>query len=426
VRLVLERERVGTPAQTYTPPTFEFPDWEDFYPGDYGGSGEFELPDFWLGAGANAIAAIGADGYLYLTADFTADPPTWERVNLATLGLSGVPVQFVVDAFSPGYLGTGTAINGWIATNQGIYRIADIFGSVAISLQYSYGYTVYNSGKDWQNAIGLDASFGRQNHVVCVIPQQASCYGASKAIYTVDGVNWSAVNITTYYSSGDYTLAANSVYVSPRTAGLVYAVSLYDTDNRYAATYVSTNYGATWSRVTAQAPRKPYLTQLYFRGTTALHVPYDSNANEDDVYYCRHLTADNLDQGKVYRLRAGVHTDITPSVDGGSWVAARSRWGLMTAPTDRNYLAAVLSKTFTSAVFTSTNGGDSWSQRQTSTNYRRVAIAGDNKNVLYLWGVDGHIGYSADFGATIVSKRGNIGTFSPAAGELIGICGGPT
>ncbi len=72
-------------------------------------------------------------------------------------------------------------------------------------------------------------------------------------------------------------------------------------------------------------------------------------------------------------------------------------------------------------VFVTEDAGTTWTACLSSSDYRRAALAGDNPDVIYLWGVNGAIGYSQDFGETIDDRTGNIGDFSP--GELIGIAG---
>jgi len=421
VSLTLQRERVGTPAATFVPPTGEFEQFEDLYPGDY----EITYPDlgeFWLQANAGSIAAIGMDSYRYLAIDFDVSP-VWTRTFL---NLLGTPVAFVVDPFSPGYIGGGSAINGWLATTRGIYRLADIFGaSPGFALQYDYGYEISNPSKDSRSAIGIDASFGTPNHVVAIISQRSDALGPGKAVYTVDGINWTAVNLPGGIS-GEMSTGAYGIYVSPRTPGLVYTTNL-DTDGYTAHNYISTNYGQTWARMYSHGPRHPYMQYLNLRGSVCIHVPYDNNPDEDDLYYVRHDTIHNLDLQKVRRIVDGVDTDITPSYLGrNSWGPGRTRWGLMTAPLDRTRLAMCATTVFEDFyLFTSKDGGTSWSVYG-PTSARMVAIAGDDPDALYLWGANGYIAYSPDFGVTIQSKTGNMGSFDPAPGEIIGICGGPT
>ncbi len=394
-------------------------EWTIDYNDPYPFTPDFFWPD--LEAGLNNLAGFNQDGYLYRTANFQSTPPTWTRINL---GLTGTIINFVVDAFSPGYLGTGTDINGWIQTNQKIYRITDIFGLATCVEQYSYGYTINNPGKYWWNAMGIDASFGTQNHVVALISQRGDAYGPFKAVYTTNGVTWNAVNLPGG-TSASMSIGSCAVYVSPLTAGLVYATDL-DTNGLTAHNYVSTDYGASWSKVLVHGPHSPLMSRLRYRGSNALCVPYNDNLDEADVYYARHNTGGNCDSGNLYRVRSGVETNITPNYGGSSaWVTRENRWGLVSAPTNRNYIAGVFMKVFGPAtLFTSPDEGDNWTFR-TSGSCRRVAISGNDPETLYIWGAAGYIFYSVDFGTTLINKVGNIGGMtSPTPGEFIGICGG--
>ena len=73
---------------------------------------------------------------------------------------------------------------------------------------------------------------------------------------------------------------------------------------------------------------------------------------------------------------------------------------------------------------TSIDGGDTWS---TVKDYglllaKRVAIAGDNKQALYIFG-SSTMEYSGNFGTTIDSRWGNLSDLG-SPGEFIGVAGG--
>ncbi|GIV82094.1 MAG: hypothetical protein KatS3mg051_1448 [Anaerolineae bacterium] len=422
VTLVLERERVGTPAATHVPPTGEFEDWEDFYPEDYGIT-EPEVGEFWLLAGADSIAAFCTDSYLYRTADFMELSPVWERVYLNVVGQI---LLFVVDAFSPGYVGGGSQINGWFATTQGIYRITDIFGaSPGLTLCYTFGYTLNPSGEDVLQSVAGDASFGVQNHVVFIIPQYDHTYGPAKALYTRDGLNFTAVNLPGG-TSGSMTLCKPGLYVSSKTPGLVYAAAPGDADGRLAKFFISTNYGATWQESTFDGPRHPKPNNLLYNGSRALHVPYDGNDDERDIIYSR----DDGGGLTLYRRTGGSEADITPPLWGK---ACLTRWGCVTAPLDRTRLAFVGMESWNGKLYLSQNGGDSWvEQEAVRWNVSQVAIAGDNPNILYAWGSnwDLVLGFRPRIwyydGTQWIDKRGNIESLGSGNRRLIGICGGPT
>ena len=108
----------------------------------------------------------------------------------------------------------------------------------------------------------------------------------------------------------------------------------------------------------------------------------------------------------------------------------RTRWGIVSSFQNRNYMAMCGQGGLTSdpyGLYTSTDAGSNWTLRQLPSGYKRVAIAGDTNDVLYLWGDHRAIGYSPDFGATLQSKSGNLSDFigpTDTGNEFIGICGG--
>ena len=55
--------------------------------------------------------------------------------------------------------------------------------------------------------------------------------------------------------------------------------------------------------------------------------------------------------------------------------------------------------------------------------YLSVRCAGDDEDVFYVFGPYGKIAYSADFGATLQDKRGNLGDFS-GINRFVNLCGG--
>jgi hypothetical protein len=79
----------------------------------------------------------------------------------------------------------------------------------------------------------------------------------------------------------------------------------------------------------------------------------------------------------------------------------------------------------TNVLKTSTDGGATWSTIAsyavvTIQSTEHIAIAGNNKNVLYIFGST--MQYSDNFGATLDDRSGNLAGFGP--GSFIGIAGG--
>ena len=420
----LPGEIVPIPESDVLPDEWDYPD--DWYPGDW--DTETEPGQFWIDGETNVIAMFGIQGYLYRTWNFLSDSPTWSSYFL---NLAGHILCFVVDAFSPGYMGAGSQINGWLATSQAIYKITDIFGTTpTITLCYSYGYTLNydNNPVLTSYGVGMDASFGTPNHVVVAIPASSNGYGRVRVLYTRDGTNFTPT-LPPWTETGEYTRVYPGVYVSPRTAGLVYVAAPYQ--GRLVGLFISTNYGASFARSTSHGPRHPY-PDLYWNGSDVLHVPYDNNPNEDDLYFRRMYNNDS----KLYRLRNGVNTDITPIFEGQNvWGPNRCRWSGMTAPLNRNRLAYVGQHNWNGKLFLSQDGGDSWVEQSAIRHeHSQVAISGDNPDILYAWGhnwdlVLGYrprIWYGTGWGASWQDKKGNLLSLAPQNESIVGICGGPS
>ena len=394
-------------------------DYEDPYPFQP----VVEVGPWSLFAGTQKIAMFRTDGYVYRTSDFDAVNPTWSRVNLS---VTGQPANFVVDAFSPGYVGGGTDINGWLFTTSRIYRVTDIFGAVSATLQHtlseSFAAWPPSSG-DYQTHAMADASFGVQGHVVLAWSNSGT--RTTRAAYTTNsGTTWTEVLV-----AGAATNAPlPGCYVSSKTAGLVY-VTGGRTGLNGGAIYKSTDYGATWTRITAHGPQSPYLG-LNRRGSGELHVPYQGNNDENIAYYCW-FPGDNFDNNELHRILAdGSAGGISPVPVSREVAPWRTRWGIVSSFQNRNYMAMCGQGGWTSDpwyLYISTDAGSTWTLRQSSSGYRRVAIAGDTNNVLYLWGAHRSVGYSVDFGVTLQSKTGNLADFigpKDTNNEFVGICGG--
>lgn len=132
----------------------------------------------------------------------------------------------------------------------------------------------------------------------------------------------------------------------------------------------------------------------------------------------------------IYSADGAQSTDISPQDGEGKPYGpyGSSRWRIQSCPIDASAMAAVLRRINDTGarLFTSSDAGLTWTPRTPDNgDYRRCAIAGDNKHILYVWGVNGGIWLSTDGGAIINDKRGNIaGMSDPTPGEFVGICGG--
>lgn len=222
--LTLERETIGLPAITepVEPP---------LDPGEQ--PDPFTPPDFGLVDGQELVAGIDLDGNLYRTSDFQTPSgsggPTWTQHSL---GIAETIYSFVVDPFSPGYIEGAGSIDGWVATEDAIYKISDFFGTVTVDEVHSFATTADAASFHWrtiQASFGAFFSEGVNPWLLCV-----SYYGDTSghegtwATYSVDGgVTWAAeVEISEFYDDDTPTrFYPVGVYTSPKTPGLAYTAA---------------------------------------------------------------------------------------------------------------------------------------------------------------------------------------------------------
>jgi hypothetical protein len=420
--LRIERETFGQPAEIDVRPDNEanLPTYDNPYdfmpepePVDGGPDG------YQLFRGITTIALFSSDKSLLRTADFSTPSaqggPTWERVALT---LDGFPVAEIGDAFSPRYLQSGSAVNGWIATSTKMYGIADVFGAAAVTDQYTFLDALGGS-------LTRTLQFGWQtpNWGIAITYCAGSGGRGVTATYTTDGVNWTELDITPFYDAFP-TGHAMGIYVSSTTPGfaLTSAWTATVSGGAPSAFYMTLNYGASWTRITSPADYTP--------GTWSpgcILAPYADNRGEEIVYFGGRA-AGNIG---FYRKNAdGSVTDITPVVDGYGYEPIGTR-SFHACPIDRQsiVLCGANNGTVNLGLFVSRDGGDTWTTIAigplATMPWLYASIAGDDRNVVYLWGGDGTnlaVGYSQDFCATIDDRSGNIATL--ASGTAVGLVGG--
>ncbi|HVU10688.1 MAG TPA: hypothetical protein VHD90_05390 [Phototrophicaceae bacterium] len=364
-----------------------------------------------LSPGTGTIAAPNDDGYVYITHNFSATTPTWTRYSLVSLGMHGLLVDFVPDPFSPLYLGTGSQVNGWLVTEREIGHLADIFGtSPTYTVQFTFAATI--TAYDGQRLIETERS--TQNFVVVVSYYPSA---GTKAIVTTDGVHWGTE--TTLTSGHPYSYLSPGLAVSGKQANV--ALSAAASGSSFQGYKYS---GGSWAAISS-----PNISGTGLPGW--MHVPW---ANNDDslVFYGASTVEPSAD--KLYRALGTTRTDITPTAGGKSYTCRYPR-SIDTPALNNNRVVLCgfndpSGSTNHNAVFASKDQGNSWSViygpiNTTSSDYLSVRCAGDDEDVFYLFGPGGHITYSADFGATLQDKRGNL-TDSAFAGidRFVNICGG--
>lgn len=358
-----------------------------------GGPGSFQLYK-----GIGVMAAWSADGHVYLTANYDEAEPQWDPV---ALGLTGGLVDFVVDAFSPKYLGTGDEVNGWAITQFYHYYVEDVF-DVGSGRTITPQTAVTTSSLIPQ----ADSPFSAAGYAAVAVDLGVSGH---HVYHTEDGgAVW---NLDPVGDSASFGSGITDLHYCTRVAGRIYTVG-FDSPGG-GDLYRSDDYGATWTKVTSNGD---------LRFISSIHVPWHDNPNADLVYYSGEITGG---VEKLYRVRIGnAREDITP-FDGASPLMAYGHWAITAHVSDRRRMAMMgvdEGNPSVNLLLTSLNGGDSWTIKQSSTPYRAAFIAGDDGSTLYLWGLNGALGYSSDFGATVQDKRGNLAASPP--GNIVRICGG--
>lgn len=407
VSFTAEREIVGNPAATYIPPTANLPGYTE--PGVYFGE-ITDTADTGFGGGTGNLAFLATDGYLYRTASFSASAPLWERINLA---LDGVITSFVVDAYSPLYLGTGSAVNGWVATHKCIYGLADIFGTATPTLQYTFNAETIQSNFESQYwATNLATERGVQNLVACSINYSDAVgeSGTSVAV-TTDGSTWTEQNLSAV-SSTDGGIDPLAIIVSAKVAGLIY-IGVIGASG--AILFKSVDSGTSF------ATTGILITNNLDIACSGMHLPFANNPSDDILI---------LSRGTSPRATAifddPSFTDITPLNSNGDPNDAFGMKAVGTSPLDRNYIALIGQSATGVALYTSDDGGTSWTQRTEEMTYGAewtgVEML-DNPDQLYVWGYE-FIGFSSNNGGTVLDKTGNIPDEFGAIGRVIAIVGG--
>lgn len=376
----------------YTPPGFDFPPFQPPV-----GPGTVEAVHLYKGT--KRIALVGGSGRALTTNFGDNDLTSWSYVTWTSLSVSGTILQWVPNGFEPG--------SGWIVTTTGVY-----YGSLTGTWTLKHTFAVTSSFRS------ADASFAASGHFVCV-----SYYGSggTKALYTTNNTTFTEVVVSSYYETVGNE-PRPGCYVSSLTPGRVYTTAHTATGSEGAATsscFVSSNYGATWATTNNPNFQPSYVLAQH------IHVPYNDNTGEHIMYY--EVTA-VAGTGDLYRADGVTATNIAPFVSGSSYAPYRSRQTMDTYVGNRQRMLfigirAVTADTF--SVFRSDNAGaasPTWTVLlPDGTDVRRGAIAGDDGDLFYLWGVNNAVYLSTDAGATVLSQVGNLGT--SGIGEIIGLGG---
>lgn len=196
---------------------------------------------------------------------------------------------------------------------------------------------------------------------------------------------------------------------------------------------LSEDWGATWTP-----------TSFIEAGSAmagSIHLPWPANDDEDLAYYGNLLVDGGARIFSLAQNAGGVLTDISPVESGVSYGVNRYGFAVRSFDSDRQYLVLSgvgnnVSEDFNDdehAVFVSDDSGATWtmvlgpSPSGDSPDSRPVyeaAFGGNDRNIIFVWGPDGYIGYTSDFGAAIDDRSGNLGALGALG--FIGIAGGAT
>lgn len=362
-------------------------------------------PDMPTGIPGNVdkMALFTANG-LARTMTWRAASPVYDYASWASLSVSGAFQCWVPNGFATG--------SGWVVTSTGVY-----YGSISTRV-----FTLKKAFAAAFDIVGADASFGTENHFVCVGYRETGTTGCS-AYYTTDNSTYSAeINVTSFYNNLGY-FGKPSVYVSPKTAGLVYVGAFTATggEDSTAALYRSTDYGATWG-VSAALTAPSDNSILY----PSFKIPF-AHTDELTAFYG---TSQGFSSHLTYRSTGTGQADITPTIGGFGYTPFDTiRNGIDISVVNKNRLVMVgyRSGTATYAAFLT---NDAFAATPTwtviaadGTNARYCALAGDTANIGWLWGASDYIKQMSISGTdvTLTDKAGDLADYS--VGQIVAIGG---
>lgn len=409
IRATLDHETSGPAGVTYKPPSagrlalpkitlpeLNFPSF-DFPP---------LTNTFLLPRGTLNMATIIGNNSLFLTGDFEtpewSSGPTWTGAlaNLGATGTIGTILSFTIDPYSPKYIGTGTTVNGWFCTTTRIYRITDVFGTFGLTLQHTFTDSVSAA-----NLLRVMHTSPIQQNWVMVASYNSSGGNAGVRItYTTDGSTWTEVQITGFTRTGQATTP--TLAMSRHTPGVAFAFAYTATGSGTAATstlYVTEDYGATWAVSAAPYPECTNDSHL----GNCIALPYVGNQNNTTLLWTKRVSGVE----HLFKSIGATQTDIAPNNLGPGLNYGKN--AIAISPTDSNRILCCTRTgaevSFTGSVYTSVDGGTTWTRIIDPVSSGRVfsAFIADDGQTIYLLG-ESTIKYANDFGLNLDSRDGNL------------------
>lgn len=360
-----------------------------------------------ISGGTGKLLTIDTSNSLFYTLTANGASPTWVEVALS---LTGTVCDFVPNAFSPLYLGTGTTVELYVATTTRIYLVE--FDTSDYSVDETELATLSSASFTLRR---IETERADEGFVVVVTVYSG---GATEAVVSTDGATFGSP--VTISGSGGGTYGTPGLYVSGRATGKVFTST--NTTGAASDGRVSTNSAATFSALASP--------NIDSDGSAfSLHVPYADNSAETRAYFGG--WAGTGQPRTIKRANgSGAATNISPTDGGGSWGAQLVR-SIDTCPINRMRLAACLRNgdqpagADTVRVYYSLNGGDTWGYISALDGTAGVGAywgirSSDDPNIFWTFGEAGRIA-KCNFSGQYQNLNGNLTTLG--AGWLTNIAG---
>lgn len=320
-------------------------------------------------------------------------------------------------------------------------RNIDSAGDVFTYLSTGYKASITNSVSD-----AAGGSTSGQDLDLLIVPHPRTKRIQLSATY-------SALRHKTGASSAiSMTLGLGNDGHTTRTDDFSYSTPAYDVllSGSCSVEWTNASSSADWfENITTVPPTA--LQTVRFTTTTLNNAVGGSNTADSTLAWSVKIEEIEFLDGTIYaplatrqfrlkRSAAGILTDISPS-DGGVLFGV-NRFGFAVRAHDNNrqfVLASVIGNDTSDdpaddfhAIHISSDFGDSWSEviapiadsgAPAGRPAFEAAFGGDSEQILFIWGPNNTIYYSDDFGATVDSRAGNLGSLGTSGG-FAGIAGG--
>lgn len=348
------------------------------------------------------IALFDSTNSAEWTGDLRLAYPVWTDTDLTLLsGWVGTLVQFILDAFA--------TANGVLITSTKAFQLL-AFGS-SPSLANAHSFRDANSLRSMQSERSTKGLFVVVSYQLATV----GSHGTDIEATSDSGVTWTRyTSVFGTWSGGPGDFLPPGCFVSAHVAGKVYTSGFTGAGVTTGAIYVSTNSGATWSRLNASS---------FYILAADITIPYQ-DSSESYVYHGGAQAVGGHTEFRLFKSNASGQTDISPTdpVTGHKFGAA-TPFSIKFCDVDARSGLLVGADNDVSThrcVFLTRDG---WATSTviipsgTSVPYTSGCFAGDNPNVIFLWGASGAFAVSTDGGVTFQDKTVSGG------GSIVNIAG---